>query len=85
MFGFSPNKTSSQHQYEEASISLKNKVNEVEEEIPDVECKSLQGDYMGEEREDECTPNFFVWNIHITTKDVGSCKGGETYFRSDTK
>ena len=40
---------------------------------------------MGEESEDECTPNFFVGDIHITSKDVGSCKGGETYFGSDTK
>ena len=40
-----------------------------------MEFKSLQGGYMGEEREYECTPNFFVGDLLITAKDVGSCKG----------
>ena len=40
MFGFSSNRTSTNHQYEEASSSLKNKRNEVEEMIPEVECRS---------------------------------------------
>ena len=40
---------------------------------------------MGEEREDECTSSFFVGDLSITAKDVGSCEGGETYFVSDPK
>ena len=35
---------------------------------------------MEEESEDECTSIFFVGDFHITSKDVGSCEGGETYF-----
>ena len=56
-----------------------------EEEIPEVECKSLQGDCMGEEREDECTYKLFMDDLQIIAKDVGSCKGGATYFGSDPK
>ena len=40
---------------------------------------------MGEEREDECTSNFFVGDIWITAKNFGSCEDGETYFISYTK
>ena len=40
---------------------------------------------MGEEREDECTSNFFVGDLQIIAKDDGSCEGGETYFGSDPK
>ena len=50
-----------------------------------MECKSTQGDFIGEGSEDECTSNLFVGDFHITTKDVGSCEYGETYFRSYTK
>ena len=50
-----------------------------------VTAQSLHSDCMGEEREDEFTPNFFVGDLQITAKDVGSCKGGETYFVSDPK
>ena len=40
---------------------------------------------MGEESEYECTPRFFVGDFHITTKDVGSCEGGETSFDHNQK
>ena len=59
--------------------------NEVEVEIHEVECKSLQGDCMGEESEDECTSFFFVGEFHITTKDVSSCEGGDTSFVLEPK
>ena len=75
MFGFSSNIASkicelSTTQYEEISSCLEENRNEVEADIHEVECKSLQGDYMGEEMEDECTSSFFVDDLQITTKDV---------------
>ena len=54
--------------------------NEVEAEIHEMECKSLQGGCKEEESEDECTSNLFVDDFHITAKVVGPCDGGETYF-----
>ena len=69
----------------EVSSFLEENRNELEAEIHEVECKSLQDDLMGEESEDECTSSFFVGGFHITAKDVGSCEGGETYFRSKPK
>ena len=33
----------------------------------------------------EFTSSFFVGDFHITTKDVGSCEGGETSFLSEPK
>ena len=59
--------------------------NEIEAVIHEVECKSLQGDCMGEEMEDECTSIFFVGDIQMTSKDVVSCEGGDKYFGSDPK
>ena len=64
---------------------MENNRNEGGEDIPMVECNLLQGDYMGEEREDECTSRLFVGDLWITAKDVGSCEGGETSFGSDPK
>ena len=69
----------------EVLIFSEENINEVEAEIHEVECKSLQGDWMGEESEGECISSFFVGDFHITAKDVGSCEGGETYFGSDPK
>ena len=40
---------------------------------------------MEEESEDECISKFFVSDFHITSKDIGSCDGGETYFGSYPK
>ena len=64
---------------------MKNKRNEVEAVIPEVECKSLQGDCMEEEKEGECTSKFFGGDLQITKKDVGSCMGEEASFGSDPK
>ena len=66
----------------EVSSFLEENRNELEAEIHEVECNSLQGDCMGEESEDECTSIFFMGDFHITAKDVGPCEGGETYFGS---
>ena len=85
MFGFSPNRTSSGHIDEEASISLMKKRNEENTKIHEVECKSLQGDCMEEEKEGECTSKIFGVDLQINEKDVGSWMGEETYFGSDTK
>ena len=35
--------------------------------------------------ENECTSNFFVGDLQITDRDVGSCMGGKTPFGSDPK
>ena len=78
MFGFSSNITSSDHQDEEFSISLKKKKNEVEIEIHEVKC-------IGEEVEDDCTSRFLAGDLQITTQDVGSCMDGEKYFGSYPK
>ena len=69
-------------QNREVSIFLEKNGNEVEANIPKVECKSLQGDCIGEESKDECTSNLFVSDFHIIAKDVDSCEGGETSFLS---
>ena len=50
-----------------------------------MECKSSQGGSIREESEDECTSIFLVGDFQITTKNDGSCKGGETYFVSYPK
>ena len=75
---FSSNKTSSDHQDEEVSISLNKKKNEVQIEIHEVKC-------IGEEVEHECTSSFLAGDLHITTQDVGSCMDGEKYFGSYPK
>ena len=85
IFGFSSNRASkiydmSINKDKEVSSFLEKNRNEVEAEIHEVECKSLQDDYMGEEREDECTPNFFVGDLQINPKYVGSSEDGETYW-----
>ena len=59
--------------------------NEVEVEIHELEWKSLQGDCIGKESEDECASSFFFGDLQIIAKDVGSCEGGETYFVSERK
>ena len=64
--------------YEKFPSFLEENRNEVEVDIHEVECKSLQGDRMEKEKEDECTSSFFMGDLCITAKDVGSCKGGET-------
>ena len=33
----------------------------------------------------ECTSNFFMGDLQITNKDVGSCMGVDTPFGSDPK
>ena len=50
-----------------------------------MECKSTQGDFIGEGSEDECTSNLFVGDLQIIAKDVGSCMGGDKYFGPDPK
>ena len=50
-----------------------------------MQCRSLQGECIGEKSEYECTFSFFVVDFQITAKDVGPCEGGETYFGSDPK
>ena len=85
MFGFSSNKSSkycdmSTTKYEKFSSWLEDNRNEVEADIHEVECKSLQGDYMGKEKEGECTSKLFRGDMEIPDKDVGSCMGVETYF-----
>ena len=71
MFRFFPNKTSSDHLDEEASSSLKEKRNEAETKIHEVEV--------------ECSARFLVGDMQITDRDVGSCMGGETPFGSYPK
>ena len=71
--------------YEKVSSLLYDNVNEVEAYIHEVECKSLQGDCMEEEKEGEYTSKIFGDDLHIADKDVGSCMGEETYFGSDPK
>ena len=63
MFGFFSNRTSSDHHDEETSSSLKKKRNEIEREIHQVNCKSPQGGFIGEEVEDGFQD--FGWVISI--------------------
>ena len=90
MFGFSSNRASKicdlrNTQDEEVSSSFKKNRNEVETTIHEVKCKSPQGGCIGEECEDECTSSFFVSDLQVSAKDVGSCEGGETSFGSYPK
>ena len=50
-----------------------------------MECKSLQGDCMEEEKECECTFKIFGGDLQIANKDIGSCMDGDAYFGSDPK
>ena len=61
MIRFFRNRTSSDHIDEEASSSLKEKRNEVETEIHEVEV--------------ECTSSFLVSDLRNTAKDGGTCGG----------
>ena len=70
---------------EKVSSFLEENRNEVEEYIHEVECKSLQGYYMDEGKEGECTSKIFGGDLQITHKDVGSCMAEDTYFGSDPK
>ena len=90
LFGFSSNKDSkycdmSTNKYEKFSSFLEENRNEVEAYIHEVECKSLEGDYVEEEKEGECTSKIFGGDLQISNKDVGSCMGEETYFVSNPK
>ena len=51
-----------------------------EEEFYKEEHKSLQGDYMEEEKEGGCTSKIFGGDMKIANKDVGSCMDEDTYF-----
>ena len=75
MFVFFLNRASSDHQNEEAPISLKNKRNEVETDIQEVKCKSPQGGCIREEVEEECNSSFLVGDLWIIAQGFGSCMG----------